>query len=149
MNKNNTSLHSEIKSDSFPYWSEPAETLLHTLNSSPGGLVSGEAAGRLEEAGPNSLETHKRSTPLGLFLNQFKSPIVLILLAATIISAFVHDWTDALIILAIVVGSAVLSFSQEYSASNAAEKLRQQVSLKAQVLRDGKENAIPVEQIVP
>ena len=74
MNKLGLSLHSEIKPDSFPYWSEPAETLLHTLNSSPGGLGSGEAAGRLNEAGPNCHVTRKRSTSLGLFLNQFKSP---------------------------------------------------------------------------
>ena len=88
-------------------------------------------------------------TPLRLFLNQFKSPIVLILVFATIISAFVQDWTDAVIIMAIVLGSAVLSFVQEYSASNAAEKLKAQVNVKARVLRDGKEQSIPAEEVVP
>ena len=88
-------------------------------------------------------------TPLGLFLNQFKSPIVLILIFATLISAFLKDWVDAVIILLIVLGSALLSFFQEYNASNAAEKLRSQVSLKADVLRDGKSGSIPAEEIVP
>jgi Mg2+-importing ATPase len=143
------SFHSEIKPENFPYWSEPARAVFQALDSSPGGLKTEEVERRLEEAGPNSLETRKRTTSMGLFLSQFKSPIVLILLAATIISAFVRDWTDALIILAIVVGSAILSFSQEYSASNAAEELRQQVSLKARVMRNGKEDSIPVEQVVP
>ena len=82
-------------------------------------------------------------------LSQFKSPIVLILLAATLISAFLGDWMDAIIILVIVGSSALLSFSQEYSASSAVDRLREQVSLKAQVVRDGREQAIPAEAIVP
>ncbi len=88
-------------------------------------------------------------TPLGLFLNQFKSPIVIILIFATVFSAFLKDWVDAIIILLIVLGSALLSFSQEYNANNAAEKLRAQVSLKSDVLRDGKPVSIPSEEIVP
>jgi len=74
MNKNSTSPHSEIKSDSSPYWSQPAGTLFQALNSNPGGLRAEEAAGRLNEAGPNFLMTRKWSTSLGLFLNQFKGP---------------------------------------------------------------------------
>ncbi len=132
-----------------PYWSQPVESLFQSLSSRPAGLTGAEATGRLEEAGPNSITTRKKTTLWGLFLNQFKSPIVLILLTATIISAVVKDWTDSLIILLIILGSAALSTSQEYSASNAAEKLRQQVSLKTTVLRDGKETSIPTEQIVP
>jgi Mg2+-importing ATPase len=86
---------------------------------------------------------------LGLFLNQFKSPIVLILIFATILSAFLKDWVDAIIILLIVLGSALLSFYQEYNANNAAQKLRAQVSLKSEVLRDGKPVSIPSEEIIP
>ena len=131
------------KREEMIFWDQPIEALFARLESQPGGLTAEQATQRLAVVGPNSLEQRKQSTPLGLFLNQFKSPIVLILLAATIISAFVHDWTDAIIILAIVMGSAVLSFIQEYSASNAADKLRQQVSLKAKVVRDGMEMTHP------
>lgn len=131
------------------YWNQELEALFVSLNSHPQGLSNAEADGRLIKTGLNSLETHKRTTPLSLFLGQFKSPILLILLVATIVSAFVRDWTDAVIILAVVLGSVILSFSQEYSASNAMDELRQQVSLKARVLRDGKEEVLPTEQIVP
>ena len=131
------------------YWSLDNEQLLKLLESTSNGIGEFFAQGKLKNIGKNSLESHAQATPLRLFLNQFKSPIVLILVFATIISAFVQDWTDAVIIMAIVMGSAVLSFVQEYSASNAAEKLKAQVNVKARVLRDGKEQSIPADEIVP
>jgi magnesium-transporting ATPase (P-type) len=66
-----------------------------------------EAEERLADMGPSSLETHKGSTPFGLFLKQLKIPIALVLLAVTIISALVHDWAEAFIILNIILGSAI------------------------------------------
>ncbi len=131
------------------YWSLRTEQLLHLLESTGDGISMVVARERLKRMGKNTLEARAQITPIGLFLNQFKSPIVLILIFATIISAFVQDWTDAVIIMAIVLGSAGLSFAQEYSASNAAEKLKSQVSVKAIVLRDGKEQSILAEEVVP
>ena len=131
------------------YWSLRTEQLLHLLESTTDGISMVVARERLKRMGKNTLEARAQITPVGLFLNQFKSPIVLILIFATIISAFVQDWTDAVIIMAIVLGSAGLSFAQEYSASNAAEKLKSQVSVKAIVLRDGKEQSILAEEVVP
>jgi len=139
----------ESNNESTEFWHQPVDKVFEMLGSKPGGLSEVEAASRLSKVGLNTLDTRREVTPLGLFLNQFKSPIILILLAATIVSAFVRDWTDAVIILVIVIGSAVLSFSQEYNASNAAKKLRQQVTLKARVLREGREDTIPAEQLVP
>jgi Mg2+-importing ATPase len=138
-------------SDSPPkrYWSLAAGDLLASLHSKPEGLSAEEAAQRLSQLGPNTLEVKKKATALGLFLSQFKSPIVLILLFATGVSAVLKDWVDALIILAIVLGSALLSFFQEYSASTAAEKLRAQVTVKATVLRDGQPKSILAEEVVP
>jgi Mg2+-importing ATPase len=131
------------------YWSQPVESLLTALQSTAGGLTTSDAQQRLAAFGSNVLEARKKATALGLFLNQFKSPIVLILLFATGVSAVLKDWVDAVIILAIVLGSALLSFVQEYSASNAAEKLRAQVTVKATVLRDGQPQSILAEEIVP
>lgn len=131
------------------YWGQPQDNLLAALGSTPNGLSAAEARRRLEEFGPNLLEAKEEATTLGLFLNQFKSPIVVILLFATGVSAVLKDWIDALIILAIVLGSALLSFIQEYSASTAAEKLRAQVTIKASVLRDGSQESIPAEEVVP
>jgi Mg2+-importing ATPase len=131
------------------YWAEPPGSLLEQLQSKTDGLTATEAARRLQQFGPNALEAREKATPLKLFLGQFKSPIVLILLFATGVSAVTQEWVDAVIILAIVLGSALLSFFQEYHANNAAEKLRAQVRIKATVLRDGQPQAIPAEQVVP
>jgi Mg2+-importing ATPase len=131
------------------YWSQSPADLLEMLQATADGLSSTDARQRLQEAGPNLLQVRERATPLGMFLSQFKSPIILILLSATIVSAVVKEWTDAVIILVIVLGSAVLSFTQEYSASSAAERLRAQVTLKASALRDGTVQSIPAAEVVP
>jgi len=131
------------------YWSRPSEDLLRALGSTSDGLSSAEASLRLTQIGANLLGAKEKATALRLFLNQFKSPIVLILIFATVVSAVTQDWVDALIILAIVLGSALLSFFQEYGANNAAEKLRAQVTIKASVLRDGGLQQIPAEEVVP
>jgi Mg2+-importing ATPase len=131
------------------YWGQAPDSLYEALGSTHDGLSNTEARQRLEQFGPNLLEAKEKTTALGLFLNQFKSPIILILLFATGLSAVLKDWIDALIILAIVLGSALLSFIQEYSASTAAEKLRDQVTIKASVLRDGRQESIPAEEVMP
>jgi len=131
------------------YWSMQADQFFRELNTSANGLSQTDAQEILKRTGPNQIRSQEQATPLGLFLNQFKSPIVLILLFATIVSAFLQDWADAIIILLIVLGSALLSFYQEFNANNAAEKLRAQVSLKTNVLRDGKTVSSPTEEVVP
>jgi Mg2+-importing ATPase len=106
------------------YWSRPAAEISRALASGPEGLTQDEATRRLGQYGPNTLEVRRRGSGLGLFLGQFKSPIVLILIFASIMSAFLHDWTDSLIVLGIVLASATLSFYQEFNAGHAAERLR-------------------------
>ena len=131
------------------YWSRPAADLLAELHSSPDGLSTTEAQARLRQVGPNVLKPRRHDTALRSFLAQFASPLVLILIFAAVVSAIAGEWTDAAIVVAIVVASAVLSFAQEYTASNAVEKLRAQVTIKATVLRDGKPQPIPAEEVVP
>jgi P-type Mg2+ transporter len=86
---------------------------------------------------------------LALFIAQFKSPIILILIGAAIVSLFLQDRTDAILILAIVLASGVLGFWQEYAATDAVAKLRALVETKARVLRDGVEAIIPLAEVVP
>src|ERR1700690_346332 len=138
-------------SESAPeaYWSLVTDQLLSTLKTSNKGLSQTEAEGRLKQYGLNALEEQHKVNAVGLFLNQFKSPLVLILIAATIISVFVGEWTDASIVLAVVLGSTILGFAQEYNASNAVEKLRSQVTIKSSVKRDGQPRELPSEQIAP
>jgi Mg2+-importing ATPase len=131
------------------YWSRPPAELIGELGSSPEGLTTAQAQAALGKFGPNQIRAKSHTSPLGLFLDQFKSPIVLILLFATLLSAFLKDWADAIIILIIVLASALLSFYQEYNADHAAEGLRKQLTLNAQVLRDGQLQSIPVEGVVP
>src|SRR5262249_42758085 len=131
------------------YWSLSSEQLLAILPSAPEGLSAAEAARHLAQVGPNLLETRSQVTGLNTFLRQFSSPITLILLVATLISAVLGDWTDTVIILVIILGSATLSSIQEYRATTAAEKLRAQVRVQATVLRDGCPQTIPVAQVVP
>jgi Mg2+-importing ATPase len=130
------------------YWSQSPDSLLAALRSTFNGLSAADATQRLRQFGPNVLKAREKVTALGLFLNQFRSPIILILLFATGVSAVLGEWVDALIVLTIVLGSALLSFWQEYSANTAAEKLRAQVKIKATVLRDGQPQTIPAEEVV-
>ncbi|HVO70831.1 MAG TPA: magnesium-translocating P-type ATPase [Aggregatilineaceae bacterium] len=131
------------------YWSQPAGRLFQDLHASPDGLSSLEAEKRLQQFGPNVLKAQRRSTPVDIFLNQFRSPLVLILIFAAIISAFVQDWIDSAIILVIVLGSAILGFVQEYRAAVAIEKLNARVRVQVTALRDGQARSIPAEQVVP
>lgn len=130
-------------------WSHPPQELFDVLQSSPQGLSNTAAQVRLVQFGPNLLRSRKKTSAIGLFLNQFKSPLVLILVFAAIISIITGEFIDATIILAIVVASAVLGFIQEYGASNAVEKLRSQVTFKVNVMRDGASQTILAEQVAP
>lgn len=138
----------EVPAPVTSYWSHPSKELFETQQSSPKGLSSSEAQKRLSEFGPNTLTAHKKAGPLILLLGQFKSPLVLILVFAAIISFVTGEWIDASIILLIIIASAFLGFYQEFSAGNAVEKLRSRVSLKVNLLRDGKSQTIPAEDVV-
>ena len=131
------------------YWSLPAGRLLDELGTRDGGLAQGEAAQRLRTGGPNSLEAKKQFTALGLFASQFKSPLVLILIFASIVSLVAAEWVDAAVVLVIVFGSTLLGFVQEYIAGNAIEKLRSQVTISSTVMRDGQQKTLPSAEVVP
>ena len=131
------------------FWNLPAEQVLHQLKSSLYGLSRKDAQQRLSEYGANSLKQKQKSNALTLLLNQFKSPIILILMAAAILSSFLGDVIDAIIILAIVLLSGLLGFWQERGATNAVAKLLALVQVKATVLRDRQSQEIPNEDVVP
>src|SRR5512143_1091033 len=131
------------------YWSLAPEQLLSALHASRNGLQPGDAEQRLKQYGLNTIGAQQQATALRLLLSQFKSPLVLILIFAAIISGIVGEWVDASIVLAIVLGSTILGFVQEYTASNAVAKLRSQVTIKSNLLRGGKQQMLPSEQAVP
>jgi Mg2+-importing ATPase len=130
------------------YWSLPAEQALAAVRSTAAGLPAGEAAARLRSDGPNAVGETAHLSALLLFAHQFKSPLALILVFGAAISMLLREWLDATIILLIVGGSGLLSFVQEYRASKAVAALRDRLTLKARVLRDGAPAEIPVRSIV-
>ncbi|MCM2400800.1 magnesium-translocating P-type ATPase [Rhizobium sp. S153] len=131
------------------YWSLSPDDLFRQFHSGKQGLTSAEAAERLRHFGPNSLKDENRWSALRIFLSQFESPLVLILVAAAAISIMVGEWREAIIISLIVFASCILSFYQEYSASVAVEKLKERIGFKARVRRDGKFVSIAAAEVVP
>jgi Mg2+-importing ATPase len=113
------------------------------------GLSRVEAAERLKQYGPNRLQPALQRAVLLQFLAHFRNPLVLVLLAASGISALTGDVTGALIIGLIVVMSVTLDFVQAYRAGQAAERLALKVAVTATVLRDGQADELPVMQLVP
>jgi len=131
------------------FWSIPIDKLLPLLQAAPHGLSSDEAKDRLARYGANLLKPKKRLDATSLFLAQFKSPIVLILIFASGLALFLGDLINATIILTIVLISSMLGFWQERGATNAVQKLLSIVQIKVLVLRDGRKKEIPMEDVVP
>src|SRR5579862_7022646 len=100
------------------------------------GLSSTEAAARLKQFGFNQLNPPSRNRGLYLFLSQFKSPLILLLMGAAVLSLFLGGRSDATIILSIVIASGLLSFFQERGALIVQAKLMEIVSIKVDVQRD-------------
>jgi Ca2+-transporting ATPase len=120
------------------------------LDTDPGrGLSAQEAEARLAQHGPNELSQEEKASAWALFFNQFRNVLVLILIVATVLSAFVGEYVDAVIILAIVVFCAVLGFVQEYRAERALDALKNMLTPMISVLRDGQELEIPSKNLVP
>jgi P-type Mg2+ transporter len=130
------------------YWQEPTDHVLAALHSTPIGLSSTEAVARLQSQEPNLLQARPQLTAWHTLLEQFKNPLVLILIFAAITSAFLAEWVDAAVVLLVVFSSTGLSFWQEHRASTAVEKLRARVKSKAVVLRDGQPQTILTEEVV-
>ena len=134
---------------SKPWWLKPLADLRADSEADAAGLSSAEALSRLAKFGPNLFRDHKKP-PLWLqFLARFKNPLVILLLVASAISALTGEIADFLIISAIVFMSVTLDFVQEHRAGKAAESLRQSVSIRATVIRDGKPLEVPVTEVVP
>jgi Mg2+-importing ATPase len=143
----NTMPNIEDPSDRF--WAVPPADLILSLQSTAQGLSKDEAERRLAIHGKNLLKAKKRADIPALLLSQFSSPIVVILIFASVLSFFLGDIPDAAIILAIVGISGLLGFWQERGAADAMEKLAEIVEVKADVLRDGAGEEIPMEEVVP
>lgn len=131
------------------WYKRSEEEILNETASSPDGLTAEQAARKLEEIGPNELREEKKKSFASKLIDQFKDVLILILLSAAAVSAFVGETTDAIIILAIVVVNALLGLYQEGKAEKALEALKKMASPEAKVLREGKPVVLSSAQIVP
>ncbi len=148
MDKSNFS-SKEKKDYSANFHAFSIEETFKKLNSSEKGLTAHEAELRLHQYGLNELKAEENARFLKIFLRQFTSPLIWILFAALVISIFLHQSIDAFIIGTIVILNAFLGFIQEYRAEKTIEALRKMASLKAKVLRGGKEIKIDSKYVVP
>lgn len=113
------------------------------------GLTSKQAEKLLEQYGKNVIESKKGNGPLKIFAGQFKDVMVMILLAATVVSVFLGEIYDAVTIILIVLLNAILGFIQEYRTEKTLEALKNMTAPTAKVLRDGKKKTIPAAELVP
>ena len=124
-------------------------SVVEELQSSSQGLSLEEAQKRLEQYGSNELTEKKKKTPFMMFLDQFKDFMIIVLIAAAIISGFIGDITDTIAIIVIVMLNAVIGFVQEYRAERAMAALKKMAASVATVIRSGVPANIPAAQLVP
>ena len=135
--------------DDPAWWLKPLSGDGAGLATDAAGLTSAEARSRLAEFGPNVFHDRQQQSLFVQFLSRFKNPLVVLLLVASAISALTGEITNFLIISALVLFSVTLDFVQEHRAGKAAESLRQSVSVRATVVRDGKPLETAVTEVVP
>jgi len=131
-----------------PFWSFPVSEWMRLTGTGPGGLSADTVSERLRSRPPRRPPT-RWQRDLRLLLRQFRSPLLLLLLGAVVISAYLGDHTDAVIISIILLGTSLLSFFQERSAGKVVEKLNALVARKTTVRRDGQTLTVPAESLFP
>jgi P-type Ca2+ transporter type 2C len=119
------------------------------LGSGSLGLASADAAQRLDVHGPNELQSLSRESAWRTFVAQFQNVLIMILLAGTVVSAFLGHALEAAVITVIVLFAVLLGFFQEYRASRALEALKEMGAPVARAVRDGQEAVVPTRDLVP
>nr|WP_329956819.1 calcium-translocating P-type ATPase, SERCA-type [Methanosarcina barkeri] len=131
------------------YYDQEVNSVFEELGVSEAGLSSEEAEKRLEKYGKNELKEKEKVSVLQLFISQFKSILIFILITASVISALLGEVVDAIVIIFTVFLAGILSFVQEYRAEKAIELLKSLTSPEATVIRDGVEKNISSNNLVP
>lgn len=128
---------------------QSADDCLKAASTSIHGLQLDEVESRLKDYGRNKLPESKPPGMGLVFIRQFASPLIYVLLAAAILSIAIQEWSDAIFIAAVLLINATIGTAQEYSAQRAAAALSGLVSTRCQVLREGDSYIIDAEELVP
>jgi len=140
----------DMSNNTRKWFNASEEEVLRDLLTSAGiGLTSEEAAKRLAVYGPNEITQGKGHNPLMIFFGQFNQPLIYILLAAALITGFLKEWTDAIVIFSVVIVNAIIGFIQEHKALKAIGALSKSMTSEATVIRDGKRQRVPSVGLVP
>jgi Ca2+-transporting ATPase len=127
----------------------PTSEVSRLLNTTPSGIATSIASERLIEYGGNQIEDKKKKTVLRMLLHQLTDFMILILIAVAIISGFIGDLVDTIIILAIILVNAIIGFIQEFRAEKAMEALKNMTPNYSRVIREGNTFEIPSIDLVP
>src|SRR5579864_2923424 len=131
------------------FWDRPLQELFQRLEATPAGLTTEEASWRLRLYGPNSLVRESRFATLLSFFRLFANPLVIILVVASGVSLALGEHVGGLIIITIVLFSVLLNFLMEFQARHAVEDIQKQIAITATVMRDGREQELPIAELVP
>jgi Ca2+-transporting ATPase len=126
-----------------------ADKALSILGSKRSGLTAAQVKEKLLEYGPNQLEGKKKASPILVFLRQFLSPLIYVLLVAAIITMAVGHYLDAGVVIGALILNAIIGFTQEIRAEKAMEALLRMAAPKASVRRDGVIREVPAHELVP
>lgn len=129
-------------------WSKSENEILKIFDTNVDGISEEEAIRRLKNNGKNSIPKGKKITLVETIINQFKSPIVIILLLAAVFSIIIKSYADAGFIFAVIIINAVIGTYQEWNSEKNSEKLNNMIRINTKVIRDGKEKQIDSEDIV-
>ena len=131
------------------YWAVDVVEIARRLGSSINGLSREEASRRLVVYGANEVRERHRLSRFGVFGRQLRSPLLLLLVFAAVASALTGEWLDASIVITIVIATVAIGYVKEYGAEAAAAALRARLRTRTTVVRDGRDDQIPIEDVVP
>lgn len=132
-----------------PFWSLKSNEALDALTTSSRGLSQQEAQKRSKTFGSNTIAENAQRVTWRIFLRQFKSPLIFILVVASLLTLVLREWGDFAVITLAVLVNALLGFYQENKAESALEHLKTYLQERVRVVRDNQEYEIDVKELVP
>jgi Ca2+-transporting ATPase len=135
--------------DSMNYYRLTSSEVFRQFNSSESGLTEEEARKRLSQYGPNKLAEEKPISKLRIFFHQFASPLIYILLLASVVTLLLREYVDSGVILSVLLLNAVIGYFQEFKAEESVRALKRMIVPQARVWREGREKEVNSEELVP